>query len=54
MKDNPDQDSWFSAKPMWVGDLKNILEGTELCSLVIYIYKYILNISGDLLDFIGK
>ena len=30
MKDNPDQDSWFSAKPIKVGSLSNILVGTEL------------------------
>ena len=30
MKDNPDLDSWFSAKPIIVGNLSNILAGTEL------------------------
>jgi len=30
VKDNPDQDSWFSAKPIIVGSLSNILVGTEL------------------------
>lgn len=29
MKDNTDQDSWFSAKPITVGNLSNILAGTE-------------------------
>ncbi len=30
MKDNTDRDSWFSAKPIKVGNLSNILAGTEL------------------------
>ena len=30
VKDNTDQDSWFSAKPITVGSLSNILAGTEL------------------------
>jgi hypothetical protein len=30
VKDNTDQDSWFSAKPITVGNLSNILAGTEL------------------------
>ena len=30
MKDNPDLDSWFSAKPIIVGNFSNILAGTEL------------------------
>jgi len=30
VKDNTDQDSWFSAKPIIVGNFKNILAGTEL------------------------
>jgi len=30
VKDNPDQDSWFSAKPIKVGSLSNIIVGTEL------------------------
>jgi len=30
VKDNSDQDSWFSAKPIIVGSLSNILVGTEL------------------------
>ena len=30
VKDNTDQDSWFSAKPIIVGSLNNILAGTEL------------------------
>lgn len=29
MKDNTDQDSWFSAKPITVGNLSYILAGTE-------------------------
>ena len=30
VKDKTDQDSWFSAKPITVGNLSNILAGTEL------------------------
>ena len=30
VKDNTDLDSWFSAKPIIVGNLNNILAGTEL------------------------
>jgi hypothetical protein len=30
VKDNTDQDSWFSAKPIIVGNLNKILAGTEL------------------------
>ena len=30
VKDNTDLDSWFSAKPIIVGNLSNILAGTEL------------------------
>jgi len=30
VKDNTDQDSWFSAKPIIVGNLSNIKAGTEL------------------------
>jgi len=30
VKDNPDLDSWFSAKPIIVGNFSNILAGTEL------------------------
>lgn len=30
VKDNSDQDSWFSAKPIIVGNLSNIKAGTEL------------------------
>ena len=30
VKDNSDLDSWFSAKPIRVGNLSNILAGTEL------------------------
>ena len=30
VKDNTDLDSWFSAKPIIVGSLSNILVGTEL------------------------
>jgi len=30
VKDKTDLDSWFSAKPIIVGNLNNILAGTEL------------------------
>ena len=30
VKDNSDLDSWFSAKPIIVGNLSDILAGTEL------------------------
>lgn len=30
VKDKTDQESWFSAKPIVVGNLNNILAGTEL------------------------
>ena len=30
VKDKSDLDSWFSAKPIIVGNLSNILAGTEL------------------------
>ena len=30
VKDKTDQDSWFSAKPIIVGNSSNILAGTEL------------------------
>ena len=30
VKDNSDLDSWFSAKPIIVGNLSNIFAGTEL------------------------
>jgi len=30
VKDNSDQDSWFSAKPIIVGNSSNIIAGTEL------------------------
>ena len=30
VKDKTDLDSWFSAKPILVGNLSNILAGTEL------------------------
>ena len=30
VKDKTDLDSWFSAKPIKVGNLSNILAGTEL------------------------
>ena len=42
VKDKTDLDSWFSAKPIIVGNLSNILAGTELhlrqgvLNLIIY------------------
>jgi len=46
VKDNTDQESWFSAKPIEVGNLNNILAGTELNLIqdginfiIIYSYK---------------
>ena len=30
VKDNSDRESWFSAKPIIVGNFNNILVGTEL------------------------
>ena len=39
-KDNTDLDSWFSAKPIKVGNLSNIFAGTEL------------NLRQDVLNFI--
>lgn len=52
-------DSWFSAKPIIVGNLSNILAGTEinLRKDVIYNKKILyitLYISGDREDFIGE
>jgi len=50
VKDNTDQESWFSAKPIKVGNFSNILVGTELnLRQIIYLY-----ISGDREDFIGE
>ena len=59
VKDKTDLDSWFSAKPIIVGNLSNILVGTEL-NLIQDVYfrvkmKYIfLFTSGDREDFIGE
>lgn len=36
VKDNTDQESWFSAKPITVGNLNNILAGTELNLIQMY------------------
>ena len=40
VKDNTDQDSWFSAKPIIVGNLSKILAGTEFnlrqCKYVLF------------------
>ena len=59
MKDNTDQDSWFSAKPITVGNLSNILAGTELNlrqNVIIFNENYIfyLYISGDREGSIGE
>ena len=64
MKDNADDHSWFSAKPIIVGSLSNILAGTELnlrqdvlfYNKVRFIMKthFYLYISGDREDFIGE
>jgi hypothetical protein len=61
VKDKTDQDSWFSAKPIEVGNLSNIIAGTELWSqatitdgtkfLCCLLFLYI---SGDREDFIGE
>ena len=40
VKDKTDLDSWFSAKPIKVGNLSNIVAGTEL------------NLRQDVLNFI--
>ena len=44
VKDKTDLDSWFSAKPIIVGNLSNILAGTELHLRqdIFLFYKYIL------------
>ena len=39
VKDKTDQDSWFSAKPIIVGSLSNILVGTEL-NLIQNVYSH--------------
>jgi hypothetical protein len=60
VKDKTDQDSWFSAKPIEVGNLSYIIAGTELWSqatlMIIYLFVLfiILYISGDREDFIGE
>jgi membrane protein YdbS with pleckstrin-like domain len=44
VKDKTDQDSWFSAKPIEVGNLSYIIAGTELWSqaTLIIIYLFVL------------
>jgi len=62
VKDKTDQDSWFSAKPIIVGNLSNILVGTELnlrqnidfCLKILYKICFLLYISGNREDFIGE
>ena len=53
MKDNTDQDSWFSAKPITVGNLSYILAGTEF-NLRQDIKCFILYKLGDHEDFISE
>jgi len=40
VKDNTDWYSWFSAKPIKVGNLSNIIAGTELCSQATYLQRW--------------
>lgn len=59
VKDKTDQDSWFSAKPIIVGNSNNILAGTELnlrqdVKILIFKIHFDLYISGDREDFIGE
>jgi hypothetical protein len=59
VKDKTDQDSWFSAKPIKVGNSNNILAGTELnlrqdVNILIIKIHFDLYISGDHKDFIGE
>jgi hypothetical protein len=54
VKDNSDQDSWFSAKPIIVGSLSNILVGTELNLRQNVKKHFILYTSGDCKNFIGE
>ena len=61
VKDNSDLDSWFSAKTIIVGNLSNILAGTELnLRQDVFFYKifikthFYLYISGDREDFTGE
>jgi len=59
VKDKSDQDSWFSAKPIIVGSLSNILVGTELnlrqdVNFHVNELHFILYISGDREDSIGE
>jgi|GraSoiStandDraft_1057264.scaffolds.fasta_scaffold63422_2 hypothetical protein len=66
VKDKTDLDSWFSAKPIIVGNLSNIFAGTELnlrqgvsnflISLINLLKNqhFTLYISGGRKDFIGE
>ena len=56
VKDKTDQDSWFSAKPIIVGNLNKILAGTELnLGQGIRLRSYhILYILGNREDFISE
>ena len=60
VKDKTDQDSWFSAKPIIVGNLINILAGTELnlrqdvlFDIIIKLH-FFLYISGNREGFTGE
>lgn len=54
VKDNTDRDSWFSAKPIIVGNLSiNILAGTEF-NLRQGVKCFILYKLGDHKDFISE
>ena len=54
VKDNTDQDSWFSAKPITVGNLTKILAGTEFNLGQDLILNHILYILGNREDFISE
>ena len=59
VKDKTDQDSWFSAKPIKVGNSNNIIAGTELnlrqdVKCLYLKIHFDLYISGDREDFIGE
>ena len=53
VKDNTDQDSWFSAKPITVGNLSKILVGTEFNLGQDNIMFYFVHIGGSE-DFISE
>lgn len=51
VKDNTDQDSWFSAKPIIVGNLSKYLSRYRISSQANYCNLYIL---GDREDFTSE